>query len=137
MKNTDLISELLDFKNKEKFSDAEWEERGLNPSSDSVIQDMKTSVNVFIDELIEKLQDKSENPDLEDTFIQSLNQFDLENYDTEEREFIIDNLHQVSNICNLKVPNELNKLLYGEIIADLIKETEFKESESKKFCSEL
>ena len=76
MKNTDLISELLDFKNKEKFSDAEWEERGLNPSSDSVIQDMKTSVNVFIDELIEKLQDKSENPDLEDTFIQSLNQFD-------------------------------------------------------------
>jgi len=131
MNNTNLINKLSSFKDKRKFEFSEWNNRGLNPSENYVINEMKKIIDSFLSELINSLKIDSSN--FKNDFLLLLNGIDLENYDTEEKELILDYLEQISTICELKVANQLNELLYGESIAELLVETEKKEVKPKKF----
>jgi transcription elongation factor Elf1 len=131
MNETNLINKLSSFKDKKKFELLEWNDRGLNPSENDVINEMKKIIDTFLSELINALKIDSSN--FKNDFLFLLNTVDLENYDTEEKEFILDYLAETSKICELKISNQLNELLYGKTIVDLLVETETKETKPENF----
>ena len=126
-----IIKELLELKTKNKFQLSDWNKRGLNPSENYVIEKVTEIIDSFLSQLIKVLKTNSVN--FKNDFLILLNGINIGNYETEEREFIIDYLFEISNICKVQVSSELNELMYGKGITELETKKELSENKQTKF----
>jgi hypothetical protein len=120
--NTEKIKTQLQlFQSKDKFSDEEWNRRGLNPSAN----EMSFKLNVMFNRLAADLEEAIENgkSEKELSFIlkKGLKQFPKSKYDTEEREFICDYFFELSEIVGVDFKDNLNKWMYGSVLVSFLK----------------
>jgi len=97
------IDLLLELKNINKFPIIDWEGRGLNPSSEEIINSMNNEVNSFIDFLTKKLnsgEGMSKEPLIEQIQIW-IDDWDSYDFDTEETEFIVEKMCDAMKICHV------------------------------------
>ena len=107
----EVEKQILEFKDKNKFGAAElWDERGLIPSPENIINSMEQTVNNSIDRLIDKKAELSTNT------IKSIIKEELQNQkvrlDTEEREFLAETFFELCEILQVDIKRELNRYLY-------------------------
>lgn len=115
---------------KTKFSDFEWEERGLNPSNEELCLKMETLLNNCLDEIIILIEKNESKQRIKKTLKKGLSSFDSREFDTEEKEFICDYFFEISKIIELDIKNDLNSWLYGKGLNFLLKLTDlFKKPE--------
>jgi Domain of unknown function (DUF4844) len=117
----EILSRLKIFRQKEKFSDSEWNKRGLNPSNSELVEKMDFLLNESIDEIIENHVKNSSKNTLTKTLKRGLSKFNKADYDTEEKEFILDNFHELSKILGIDFKDNLNSWLYGSVLDTLLK----------------
>jgi Domain of unknown function (DUF4844) len=107
-------SQLTNFKRKKKFSDAEWEKRGLIPSSEAISK----RLDAFFDELASRLilvVNEAESTSVASILLkQALAEIERDQYDTEEAELICSVFATLAGIFDLKFGGQLNAWLYGE-----------------------
>jgi len=115
------IDRLIEFKRRDKFSSAAWNERGLNPSSNELCQQLKVLFNSSVDNLVEAIDKKYSDRQLKTVLKNELSKFNKLDYDTEEKEFIVDLFHELSNIVKIDFKDSLNKWMYGSILTTLLK----------------
>jgi Domain of unknown function (DUF4844) len=112
---------LISFKQRDKFSLSAWNERGLNPSSEELCAHLTTVLNSCADNLIQAMKAHSSAKQLKSILKTSLANLNRSDYDTEEREFIVDLFHELATIVNVDFNNNLNKWLYGLVLTTLTK----------------
>ncbi|RZJ93069.1 MAG: DUF4844 domain-containing protein [Hymenobacter sp.] len=87
----DLINKLEAYKSRDNFPVEEWASRGLMPSNDDVRQGMNLAVSEFADFLIAQISDNTTEPvDLQEKVQEYFDERDNYDFDTEEREYIVD-----------------------------------------------
>lgn len=129
-KNT-ILNKLEVFKKLEKFSYTEWQNRGLNPSSDEWCKEMNIYFNQCIDKLIFAINTDASQKKLKRIITIHLNSLHRSHFDTEEREFICDYFLELSGILSINISDHLNKWLYGIILFILIKLVTFFKKKEK------
>ena len=107
---------LNEFISTDKFSDEIWESRGLISSG----IEMSNRLNIFFNKCANELL-KSKKENYKVCLNSQLKKIDPFDYDTEEKEFIIEYFFELSEICSIDLKNELMKWMYGENITELIK----------------
>jgi RNase P subunit RPR2 len=125
------LERLQKLRQKDKFSDSEWNKRGLNPSNGDLVYRMDTLFNECIDDLIQQYGRDSNQNQLKKRLKIGLSRFDKRKFDTEEKEFICDYFHEIANIIDIKFSDNLNSWLYGSILGTLIKVSNFFKKEQK------
>ncbi len=115
------FDKLLLFKQREKFSKAAWNDRGLNPSSTELCNQLTNLFNSCVDNLIKAINQDYSDRQLKSVFKTDLNSFNKLDYDTEEREYISDLFHELATIVNVDFKDILNKWLYGSTLTTLMK----------------
>lgn len=124
MNNRILAFEKL--KSKEKFSNEEWENRGLNPSLKSLCIKLENSFNDLLTNLISTNITKQSDKEIENIFERCFKEIKSEELDTEEREFVVDYFVEIAKILNIPSINEkLNFWAYG------IEDYDYEEAERK------
>ena len=113
----EIIEKLKRFREKNKFSDSEWEKRGLNPSDSDLCLKMENLFNGCTDSLINSVENNNNQRKIKKSLKNGLQKFDKLDYDTEEREFIF----ELSQIVDIDIKNELNNWLYGFGLNAMIK----------------
>ncbi len=119
--NEQLIKQLKDFRQKHKFSDSEWEKRGLNPSDSDLCLKMETLFNDCADSLIDLVSRDQSGRLIKKELKTVLDRFNKMDYDTEEKEFICDYFYKLSQILNVDFKDNLNNWLYGFGLNTLMK----------------
>lgn len=115
------ISQLDSLKNSYKFSDNDWDKRGLIPSEKSLSDNMDKLLNDCLGELI-STQNKNLSKKVYKTILnRGLKRFRKLDYDTEEREFIADKFDEIANIIRIDFNEDLNIWLYGRFMVLLEK----------------
>lgn len=117
----DLFEKLVAFKSKSKFSDDQWESRGLNPSSSDISVQLERLFNKIADDLIEELNHDIENKKLKSLLKKGLQKFNKYNFDTEEKKFICDLFEELAVITNIDLKDELNNWQYGSVLTSMMK----------------
>jgi hypothetical protein len=108
------ILALEKLKSKEKFSNAEWENRGLNSSEKSLCIKLEKSFNDLLTDLISASNTKKTDQEIENIFERYFNKIKSDELDTEEREFVVDYFDEIAKILNIRSINEkLNSWTYG------------------------
>lgn len=102
------LEKLKALRDKQKFTDPEWDERGLIPSPPDVIQRMTDLTDDVLDALIEDLEADLEPQQIEETLIESLYQIDKTEFDTEEREYIIDTFYNIGMILDIPLDDAID-----------------------------
>lgn len=115
------IDKLTEFKQRDKFSTAAWSERGLNPSDTALCQHLTVRFNSCADNLILALTNKYSSRQIKSVLKKELSNFNKQDYDTEEKEFIAALFLEITSIVNIDFKDSLNKWLYGSILTTLIK----------------
>jgi hypothetical protein len=110
--NEDLLNQLKELRQKDKFADEEWEERGLNPSEAYVIERMDTALNTCIDDIIDHYSSGKRDNDLKTRLEIGLSKLSRTKFDTEEREFIVDYFYELSTIIGVNFNDSLNLWMY-------------------------
>jgi len=86
-----LIDQLKAYKSRDNFPVDDWEKRGLMPSDDDVRQGMNLAVSEFAEFLISQLSGGITEPtELQEKVQEYFNERDNDDFDTEEREYIVD-----------------------------------------------
>ena len=117
----EIIEKLKRFREKSKFSNSEWEKRGLNPSDSDLCIKMENLFNDCTDSLIDSVENNKNQRLIKKSLKNGLHSFDKLDYDTEEREFICDYFFELSQIVEIDIKNELNNWLYGFGLNAMIK----------------
>ncbi len=99
MINRDELGEL---KNTEKFPLEEWDERGLNPSSETVRLDMNKDVNGFIDHIL-SIENSTQRENVVSGIQVYVDQWDRNGFDTEEMEYIFDVMADIIRKVGLRL----------------------------------
>lgn len=87
----DFISQIEAYKSRDNFPIEEWNNRGLMPSDDDVRQGMNLVVTEFADFLITHISEGITEPtDLREKVQEYFDERDNYDFDTEEREYIVD-----------------------------------------------
>ncbi|MEM0543915.1 DUF4844 domain-containing protein [Flavobacterium sp. j3] len=108
------ISTLEKLKNKEKFSNEEWGNRGLNSSKKSLCIKLEKSFNDLLTNLISAIKTKQPNQEIESIFEQYFQKIKSEELDTEEREFVVDYFDEIAKILSIEsIYEKLNFWTYG------------------------
>ena len=115
MSNNEL-NQLANLKNARKFSDSEWIKRGLNPSSQNIVDLMETNIDNCLSDLIASIQE-SKTKNSKKAILKSNLRKNGKNFDTEEKEFIADYYLKISKIIDVDFSKELNNWLYGSIFS--------------------
>lgn len=117
----EILEKLSQFKQKDKFSDSEWDKRGLNPSDIELCSKMERLFNDCADSLINSVKNNKNKKANKKILKSGLQRFNKLDYDTEEREFICDYFFELSQIVDVDIKNNLNNWLYGYGINTIIK----------------
>jgi hypothetical protein len=113
--NKEILKKLQEFLKRDKFNKKLFEKRGLNPSPKETINLMEEAINECIKELVEL--SKQDKPDkfLKRKLIKYLNSLDKSNFDTEEKEFLLDYFDELSKIIQINIDKELDGWIYGPL----------------------
>ena len=120
MGNSNIVSKLKVFRQRDKFSVEGWNSRELNPSSDELCERLTFLFNDCADALIEAVGRQCSDRQLKSILTQHLNGLNRRDFDTEEREFIADLFYELSKILNIGFKHKLNSWMYGPVLAGLI-----------------
>ena len=115
------VDNLLLFKQRDKFSLSAWNDRGLNPSSVELCDQLTKLFNSSADNLIKAISNQYSGKQLKLVLKSELDNFNNLDYDTEEKEFICDLFHELATIVNVDFNDSLNKWLYGSNLTSLMK----------------
>jgi hypothetical protein len=115
------VDKLLLFKQRDKFSQAVWNDRGLNPSSTELCNELTRLFDLCADDLIKAINEEYSGRQLKSVLKTGLSNFNKLDYDTEEKEFICDLFHELATIVNIDFTGNLNKWLYGSILTTLMR----------------
>jgi hypothetical protein len=126
--NRDIIERLKKLREKKKFTDADWEERGLNPSDTNKINEMSRLTDSCLDELLTDIKINATEKQIKETLIKGLKRFKTDHYDTEEKEFIVDEFDNIGLILGLDIADDLHDWLYGRELAAMIGLTKTREA---------
>jgi Domain of unknown function (DUF4844) len=122
-------SQLATFKRKKKFSDAEWEKRGLIPSSKAMCAQLEAFFDELASRLILVVNEAEPTSAAGILFAQALAEIDRDEYDTEEAELICSVLETLAGPFGLKLGGQLNSWLYGEELGAVATEQSEREAE--------
>lgn len=120
--NKDIIEKLTALREKKKFTHPDWTKRGLNPSAPDVINGMVRLTDACLDELLAGIKTQGTERQIRETLIKGLKRFNSEEYDTEEKEFIGDEFHNIGSILGLDISNDLVEWSYGKEFAATIRQ---------------
>jgi hypothetical protein len=126
---SDQISQLDSLKNTYKFTDKDWDDRGLIPSNKSLSDKMNRLINECLSDLINSQNRDLSQSDYVKILDKGLKRFKKLDYDTEEKEFIAEKFHEIANIIGVDYNEKLNIWLYGSLMIKLGKV--FKQDDSK------
>ena len=118
--NSLTIQRLSHLREKTKFSNAEWDKRGLILSESSKVTEMVEMTNICLDELLADLKSNSNEKQVRKTLIKGLKRFNTSHYDTEEKEFIGDEFQKIRSVLGLDISSHLNNWLYGNVLGTII-----------------
>jgi len=93
-------------KSKEKFSNEEWKNRGLNPSEKSLCIKLENSFNDLLTNLISANNTKKSDTEIENIFEHYFKEIKSHELDTEEREFVVDYFDEIAKILKIDRLNE-------------------------------
>lgn len=125
--NQETIEQLTKLREKKKFTDSDWEKRGLNPSDTDKVNEMIRLTDTCLDELLVDLKSDATERQLKKTLTKGLKRFKKSYYDTEEKEYIGDEFHKIGSILGLDIADNLNDWLYGKVLGTIIGLTKKKE----------
>jgi hypothetical protein len=103
------------------ITDADWAKRGLIPSDSDKVNVMVHLTDTCLDELLAELIEKGTENRIRKTLIIGLRRFKTSYYDTEEKEFIIDEFHKIGSVLGLDITKNLNDWLYGKVLGTIIR----------------
>lgn len=115
-----IIHKLSALKDKDTFSDKEWQNRGLNPSSSAISSLLNSVFTNMLDQLINALHNGKSKRSLRAILSNTLSTFNTRHYDTEEKEFIGGTFITISKILDINFSNNLNRWMYGPVLGTLI-----------------
>ncbi|CAN5622432.1 hypothetical protein BH10BAC4_BH10BAC4_14340 [soil metagenome] len=136
--NQEIVERLTSLRERKKFTDVDWEKRGLIPSDSDKISEMIQLTDVCLDEILTEVKSNTTERQIRKTLIKGLKRFKNSYYDTEEKEFIGEKFYKIGSILGLDIADNLNDWLYGKVLGTLIGVTKKKEViiETKSFeCS--
>ncbi|HWI94328.1 MAG TPA: DUF4844 domain-containing protein [Flavisolibacter sp.] len=116
------VDQLTAFKNRDKFSDQAWNNRGLYPPAPEISLKLTTLFNSCADRLIDAVQKNSSEEAIESVLQSQLSNFNQLDYDTEEKEFICELFFELSQILNIDFADHAMTWLYGSEIASSMRE---------------
>jgi hypothetical protein len=125
--NQETIERLTKLREKKKFTDSDWEKRGLNPSDTDKVNEIIHLTDTCLDELLADLKSNATEKQIRKTLTKGLKRFKTTYYDTEEKEFIGDEFHNIGAILGLDIADNLNDWLYGKVLGTIIGLTKKKE----------
>jgi hypothetical protein len=125
------LNKLIEFRQKDKFNNAKWQERGLNPSDIEICNTLQNLFNNCADNLIEGINANYSSKQLKGIIIKWLSSVNSYHYDTEEKEFICDYFHELSEIVSVDIKHNLNGWLYGNLFNTLLRITSFFKGKEK------
>ena len=125
--NQETIQRLTQLREKRKFTDSDWDKRGLIPSESEKVDEMTMLMDSCLDELLIDIKSNSTERQIKKTLTKGLKRFKTINYDTEEKEFIGDEFHKIGSILGLDISDTLNSWLYGSVLGTIINLTKKKE----------
>lgn len=105
MPNQHLIAQLEEYKRKERFILDHWEDREVEPSGERVIEQMRTEVLRFTDFLISRVSSNA--TDLHEQVEMYFKEWDNENFNHDETEFIVETEYEAMRIVGLKIDDLL------------------------------
>jgi hypothetical protein len=105
MPNQNLIDQLEEYKRKERFLLDHWEDREVEPSDDRIIEQMRKEVLRFADFLIKCLE--VDTLDLHRQVEMYFKEWDNENFNHDETEFIVETEYEAMRIVGLKIDDLL------------------------------
>jgi hypothetical protein len=117
----DKINQLIEFKQRDKFSTQAWEDRGLNSSNDQLCTDLSLFFNACADKLVASIEQGDSAMEMKRLLKSQLARLDKHYYDTEEKEFICDLFHELASVVGVDLKNSLNRWLYGPVLVILMK----------------
>jgi len=125
--NQETIERLTKLREKKKFTNSDWEKRGLNPSDTEKVDEMILLTDTCIDDLLTDLKSNAKEKQIRKTLTKGLKRFKTSYYDTEEKEFISDEFQNIGSILGLDISDNLNYWLYGKVLGTIIGLTKKKE----------
>ena len=120
-----LLDELIEFKNREKFSASAWLARGLNPSDSNMCSWLEREFNACTDSLIEAVKSGNRPKQYKTILRSSLSHFHVRQLDTEEREFVCDTFFVISEILSIDFKGDLTRWLYGSTLGTFLRISAF------------
>jgi hypothetical protein len=109
------------FQSENKFAEAAWKARGLNPSDSAVSARLNSLFQECTATLITQLQQGATTRQLQQTLLAGLRALDREAYDTEEREFIVAGFVELAQPVDVALNEALSAWLYGDATQELLK----------------
>lgn len=111
-------ADLAAFQQRKKFSDAQWWERGLAPSSKEISARPETEFNSGARQLSSVLDEADVSLAVEALLARALAGISRHEYDSEEAEFICDSFACLASIVGMEFGGHLNCWLYGEALGE-------------------
>jgi len=121
MEKLPTINKLTALRGKDKFSDGEWEKRGLESSASELCEQLNSLFNDVLDDLIKAVEADASDRQLKGILSRHLSAFYRSAYDTEEREFIADLFYQLAKIVDVDFNHQLNTWIYGVLLGSLMR----------------
>ena len=114
------IERLTQFQERNLFSNAAWQARGLNPSASGLSGELNIYFHEVARELARLVAENGSKRRLKGTFIDALDQLSRARFDTEEREFIADVFADLAAIVGVDIRSAMNRWLYGSLLTGLL-----------------
>lgn len=103
-----------------KFADAAWQRRGLNPSPPALCAKLEGMLNQLAAQLAAQSAAGASPTEFRRTLTSFLSGAKRSDFDTEEGEFVCDQVARLSRVVNVDVGKPLNRWLYGPILGTLV-----------------
>lgn len=116
------VDRLTAFRQRDKFSEEAWNNRGLYPPASELSATLTDLFNRCADTLIDAVRNNASENQLKTILQSQLSSFNPQDYDTEEREFICELFFELSQILNIDFADNAMEWLYGSDIANSMKE---------------
>ena len=121
MPEINKIEFLIEFKQRDKFSNQAWEARGLNPSSTEISSNLSKLFDRISEALITVIQQNGSQKKLKNILTAELSSINKRDFDTEEKEFICDLFYELAQIAGVDLSDSVSRWLYGTTLSTFLK----------------
>ncbi len=120
LNTSEKIKYLEEFRDRNKFSESAWLERGLGYSEPHICEAMHIGFRETADLLISAVEKNASARKMKSILLSSMRQCKRLELDTEEREYAVDLYFELSVIVGVNIKHQLNIFLYGYFIIGLL-----------------